>query len=547
MDSNVIDVAVQAYQDQRPGTSGLRKKVTVFQQPNYLENFVQAIYEGAKRPRFVVLGGDGRYFMPEAIMKIINVLAANGCLKIVVPMNGILSTPAASALIRRISAAGGIILTASHNPGGPDGDFGIKYNNANGAPAEEKLTEEIYQISKNLTSYKSLFKTPKIELSKYNVYQVGETKVAVVDPVSNYAELIGMIFDIPKLKSKIGLGKFNILVDCMNGVMGPYAKIILCRLIGCDEKMVINSTPLPDFGGLHPDPNLTYAKDLVERMKNDPSIQFGIAFDGDGDRNMALGAGGFFVSPGDSLAIIANNFHCISKKSSRGFARSFATSPAIDRVAAKQDKPIFVTPTGWKYFGALLDRCRIDICGEESFGIGSNHIREKDGLWACLAWLSIMIDKGKGLKEIVHDHWAEFGRDYFRRYDYENCDSAKCQSMLDELETLLVGKSLVGKKFGTNQDYEVSETGNWEYVSPIDYSVTPKQGLYVKFTNESRFVLRLSGTGSSGATIRLYLNGYSRENLEEDNETFFKELLAIAYQITKIPEYSGRNEPDVIT
>lgn len=547
-----IEVATQAYQDQKPGTSGLRKKVDHFQQPNYLENFTQSIYEVIK-PSCVVLGGDGRYWSEEAIRKIVNVLSANGVHKIVVPQNGLLSTPAASALIRKIGADAGIILTASHNPGGPDGDFGVKVNNSNGAPAPESITDKIFAVSKTVTSYKSLFKSPRFSLALPSSYQMNNCRVAIIDPVANYADLIFESFNYIKIQRLFNdepdSVKCNIIVDCMNGVAGPYAKRILVDEIGVPKDMIINSKPLPDFGGKHPDPNLTYAKDLVDRMKLNSNIDFGIAFDGDADRNMVLGQNGFFVSPGDALAIIASNYFRIKQfgyKKPDGFARSFPTSPALDRVCQREGFNIYETPTGWKYFGELLDTEKIILCGEESFGLGANHIREKDGLWACMAWLTLMSDKQMSIKKIVEEHWAEFGRDYFNRYDFENCDSSKCQLMINELETLLNGKSLIGKKYGSKEQYVVSETGDFEYVSPSKV-VTSKQGLFIKFSDGSRIIVRLSGTGSCGATVRLYLNSYSKTDINQSNVEFLKELLETAYSITKLKEYTGRNEPDVIT
>lgn len=549
MSSTVIEVATQAYQDQKPGTSGLRKRVTVFQQPNYVENFIQAILEAASKPKCLVVGGDGRYFSEEAIKKIINVCAANGVERLIMSRGGILSTPAASALIRSTKADGGIILTASHNPGGKDGDFGIKYNVSNGGPAPESVTNKIYEISKSLTSYKSLLKSPKIDTESF---KAGNMSVEVVDPVENYLELIKQYIDLDKIKGKLFDGKktFKMLIDPMNGVVGPYARRILVDELGAPMSSLINSTPLSDFGGKHPDPNLTYANELVDKLKADPEINFGVAFDGDGDRNMILGEKAFFVTPGDSLAVIAAHIKEIKyfeKNKFHGFARSFPTSPAVDKIAKHWDKKCFVTPTGWKFFGNLLDSELISLCGEESFGIGSSHIREKDGLWACLVWLSIMANTGKSVKELIEDHWKQFGRDYFCRYDFEDCDATKCQSMMKELEALLGGKSLNGKKYGTNNQYIVKETGNFSYTDPVDKSVTTKQGLFIEFTNGSRIIWRLSGTGSSGATIRLYVSDYSMDDVKRDSQEYLKELLDIAYSISKLTEYTGRDKPTVVT
>lgn len=554
--ANVIEVSTQAYTDQKPGTSGLRKRVSVFQQSNYTENFIQSILEAQPvKPRFLVIGGDGRFHSEEAIGKIINVCAANGVARLTVPVGGILSTPAASALIRSIKADGGIILTASHNPGGKDGDFGIKYNIANGGPAPESVTNKIYEISKSLTSYKSLLKRAPVKLDQVGAYDVSGCRVEIVDPIDDYLALMREVFDFDALK-KLFEGKngrkFRMLVDPMNGVTGPYAERILIQELGAPASSLINSKPLMDFGGKHPDPNLTYAKELVEALKAEEDIEFGVAFDGDGDRNMILGQKAFFVTPGDSLAIIAANIKSIKyfdSKGCQGMARSFPTSPAIDRVAEKMGVKCYEVPTGWKFFGNLMDSGMLSLCGEESFGTGSDHIREKDGLWACLAWLSIMAQTGKTVKQLVEEHWQTYGRDYFARYDFEECDSAKCQVMIKELETLLAGSSrpLVGKQYGSKGQYAVEATGNFEYQDPVDKSVSSKHGLFIKFTNGARIIFRLSGTGSSGATVRLYVSDYSKDNVMTDSREHLKELLEIAYSISKLPEHTGRDQPTVIT
>jgi len=570
--ANVIDVVTQPFDDQKPGTSGLRKRVKVFEEkPNYTENFIQSILEAAGQPKFLVLGGDGRYYSNEAIAKILNVCAANGVKRVVVPERGILSTPAASALIRSLKADGGIILTASHNPGGPDGDFGIKYNASNGGPAPESLTNQIYAISRSLTIYKSLFKRPQLHLEEKGQHELGNMSIEVIDPIENYLKLMNEVFDLDLIKERLfhaatsngsnghstTSGKsFMMRADPMNGVVGPYARRILIEVLGAPLASLINGEPLTDFGGKHPDPNLTYASELVETMKSHPDIDFGVAFDGDGDRNMILGEGAFFVTPGDSLAIIADHLDKVKyfdDKQVKGFARSFPTSPAVDRVAKAKQLDCYVTPTGWKFFGNLMDKGLIALCGEESFGTGSVHIREKDGLWAALAWLSIMAHTGKTVKQLVEEHWKKYGRDYFCRYDFEECDSAKCETMMRELEEKLVDRSklMVGKKFPRSQsesgDYEIEETGNFEYTDPVDQSVTTKQGLFVKFTNGARIIVRLSGTGSSGSTVRLYVSDYSKETLFEDSQSYLNDLLKVAYELSNITHFTGREKPTVIT
>ncbi|XP_055696597.1 phosphoglucomutase [Lutzomyia longipalpis] len=553
-------VATSPFEGQKPGTSGLRKKVKVFTEKNYTENFVQCILDAngsAIEGSTLVVGGDGRYYCRTACEIIVRICAANGVSRLLVGQNGILSTPAVSCIIRANKALGGIVLTASHNPGGPENDFGIKFNCENGGPAPDGVTNKIYQLSTTISSYK-IVQDLKIDLTKIgtNTYDISGKPfvVEVVDSVVAYVNLMKEIFDFDKLRSLVtgaSSGKpLKMRIDSMNGVTGAYVREIFLNSLGASAENVVHTTPLEDFGGLHPDPNLTYAKDLVDTVRNG-DYDIGAAFDGDGDRNMIIGRKAFFVTPSDSLAVIAHFVEAIPyfrKNGVTGFARSMPTASAVDLVAKKVGKEIFEVPTGWKYFGNLMDANRLCLCGEESFGTGSNHIREKDGIWALLAWLSIMEHTGKGVEDILKAHWATYGRNYFTRYDYEECDATKCNAMMEQMEKLITDPGFLGKQFEScGKKYVVKVADNFSYSDPIDKSLATKQGLRVVFDDGSRIVMRLSGTGSSGATVRLYIDSYEKENVLGQASDMLKPLIEIALQISQLAQFTGRNAPTVIT
>lgn len=556
MSLSVRNVATSPFEGQKPGTSGLRKKVKVFQQPNYTENFVQCILEcvgDAIRGSTLVVGGDGRFFLKEAIQIIIKICAANGVSRLIIGQEGILSTPAVSSLIRDNKVLGGIILTASHNPGGPENDFGIKYNCENGGPASDAITDKIYELSTKIKEYKIVdginVDLSKVGTSKFDVN--GPFVVDVVDSVQNYVELMKNIFDFAKLKAFVsGAKPLKMRIDSMNGVTGPYSTEIFVNQLGATVDNVVHVVPLPDFGGMHPDPNQTYAKDLVDAVTTG-DYDIGAAFDGDGDRNMILGPKGFFVTPNDSLAVIADNIECIpyfQKHGVTGFARSMPTAAAVDRVAKAKNKEVFETPTGWKYFGNLMDANRLSLCGEESFGTGSDHIREKDGIWAVLAWLSIMENKKQTIEEISKDFWKKYGRNYFTRYDYEECDANPSNQMMKDLEDLITQPAFIGREFSSDgKTYKVKIGDNFSYKDTIDGSVATKQGLRIIFEDGSRIVLRLSGTGSSGATIRLYVEAYEPSDVLGAAAVMLKPLINIALQVSQLKKYTGRDAPTVIT
>ncbi|MCW9089608.1 MAG: alpha-D-glucose phosphate-specific phosphoglucomutase [Gammaproteobacteria bacterium] len=538
-------VQTTPFDDQRPGTSGLRKTVQQFQTENYLENFVQAIFDEvpALRGGILVVGGDGRFYNREAIQTIIRMAAAHGIGRVMVGRDGLLSTPAASAVIRKYQTQGGIILSASHNPGGPDGDFGIKFNVASGSPAPESLTEAIYNRTREIAEY-HIFDHPNIQLHELGLFSVGDTTVEIIDPVYDYAELMESLFDFDAIRAMIKDG-FRLRFDAMSAITGPYATEILEQRLGAPVGTVINGEPLPDFGGHHPDPNLTHAKALVEELFGDNAPDFGAASDGDGDRNMILGRN-FFVTPSDSLAVITANGERLPGYQGRisGVARSMPTSGAADKVAEKLGIECFETPTGWKFFGNLLDEGRIVFCGEESFGTGSDHVREKDGLWAVLAWLNILAVRQESVEDIVREHWREYGRNYYTRHDYEGIDLDAARGLMAHVEAQfagLVGKELAGGK--------VAYADNFSYTDPVDGSVSKNQGLRIGFEDGSRIIYRLSGTGTVGATLRIYIEKYeadpARQN--EDTQQALAPLIALAAEIAELGERTGRAAPSVIT
>ena len=538
-------VATTPFAGQRPGTSGLRKKVTEFQQPGYLENFVEAIFLtlGDLSGQTLVLGGDGRYFNRSAIQTILHMAAAHGVARILVGRGGILSTPAVSCVIRKHAAFGGIVLSASHNPGGPDGDFGIKYNIANGGPAPEKITEAIFGQTQTLSSYR-ISDAPPVNLDEIGATELEGMQVEVIDPVADYAELMGRLFDFDAIRALFKRG-FTMRFDGMSAVSGPYAKAIIEGMLGAPAGTVINAEPLEDFGGHHPDPNPVNAAELIALMSGPDAPEFGAASDGDGDRNMIVGRG-IAVTPSDSLAIIAANAKLAPGYAAgiKGIARSMPTSTAADRVAEALGVSCFETPTGWKYFGNLMDAGMVTLCGEESYGTGSDHVREKDGLWAVLFWLNIIAATGKSVNELVTEHWARFGRNYYSRHDYEAVDSTAADGMMAALREKLT--TLAGQTLG---DYRVALADDFVYTDPVDNSIASRQGVRIVMTDGSRIVFRLSGTGTEGATIRVYLERYeadpSRHNLE--TQQALSGLIAIADGVSQLRQRTGRTQPSVIT
>jgi len=545
---------------QKTGTSGLRKKAAVFSSGNYLANWVQSLFLALPSEEVVgsamVLGGDGRWYNREAAQIIIKLAAGNGVSKIYVGKDGYLATPAASAVIRARKAAGGFIMSASHNPGGPEEDWGIKFNYSAGEPAPEKITDKIYGFTQTVSELK-MADIPDVDLSKCGVTKFGDFEVEVIDPVTDYLELAKEVFDFDLIKSLLTRSDFSMKFDAMHAITGAYAKPILVDVLGADPSSCINDTPLEDFGGGHPDPNLTYAEELVKIMYAKDAPDFGAASDGDGDRNMILG-NNFFVTPSDSVAIIAANAQaCIPyfKGGLKGLARSMPTAAALDRVAVALGVECFETPTGWKFFGNLMDAGRLSICGEESFGTGSDHIREKDGPWAVLAWLSILAHRNKGIPDgspdkvtvaqITKEHWAKYGRNFFSRYDYEGCESEPCEAMVEHLRAVAAAAKK-GDKFGP---YELDFADDFEYVDPIDGSVASKQGVRFTFSDGSRFIFRLSGTGSSGATVRMYVEQYEADvgKQDVDAQVALAPLIKVALETSKLTTFTGRQTPTVIT
>ena len=533
------------FDDQRPGTSGLRKKTTAFQKPRYVENFIQSImdclegFEGAT----LVVGGDGRFFNREAIQIVLKIAIANGFGKILVGQGGILSTPAASNLIRRNSAFGGVILSASHNPGGPEGDFGIKYNVGNGGPAPEKLTEAVFASSKSITQYK-IVTAPDIDLDTLGTVRLAQGEVEVIDPVHDYAELMQELFDFDKIRRLFRTG-FRFRFDAMSAVTGPYAARIFVDSLGAPPDSILNGTPLPDFGGHHPDPNLINAKHLFDLAMSAGGPDLCAASDGDGDRNLIIGRGRF-VTPSDSLAILAANAHLAPgyDKGIAGIARSMPTSRAADRVAARLGVALYETPTGWKFFGNLLDAGLATICGEESAGTGSNHVREKDGLWAILLWLNILAARGESVATIVAKHWAEYGRNYYTRHDYEEVEADGANALMQALRDAL--PRLKGK---LASGLDLTGADDFAYHDPVDGSDSEHQGIRLHFEDGSRIVYRLSGTGTSGATLRVYIERFepdpARQN--QDNEEALAGLITLSRECARIAHYTGRHAPTVIT
>ena len=529
---------------QKPGTSGLRKKTKVFMGPQYLENFVQATFDvvGGLGKTFV-LGGDGRYFNDRAAQVILAMAAANGVARVIVGRGAILSTPAASHLIRLNKADGSFILSASHNPGGPEEDFGVKFNMPNGGPAPESVTEAIYSRSTTMAEYR-IWEGQDIDLTQIGRQHIGDMVVDVVDPVVDYAALMEGLLDFPAIRALFQRG-FRMRMDAMNAVTGPYAVEILENRLGAPKGTVVNATPLPDFGGLHPDPNPTWAHALMTEMMGENAPDFGAASDGDGDRNMVVGRG-IYVSPSDSLAVLAANAHLAPAyaKGLAGVARSMPTSAAVDRVAAALGIACHETPTGWKFFGNLLDAGKVTLCGEESFGTGSDHVREKDGLWAVLLWLNILAVRGLSVAEIMADHWARFGRNYYSRHDYEAIETSRADAMMAALRASL--PSLPGRQMA---GLTVTAADDFSYEDPVDSAVSKGQGVRVMFEGGARFVMRLSGTGTEGATLRLYLERYAPgpSGLDLDPQEALAPVIAAAEAIAGIAPQTGRTAPDVVT
>ncbi|PWQ95878.1 alpha-D-glucose phosphate-specific phosphoglucomutase [Leucothrix arctica] len=544
--SKVILVETSPFLDQKPGTSGLRKQVTVFQQENYLENFVQSVFDCLKELKgsTLVVGGDGRYYNREAIQIIISMAAANGVEKLLIGQAGILSTPAVSHLIRKYKALGGIILSASHNPGGKDGDFGIKYNASNGGPAPESLTDKVFANSKSISQYKTT-NNDAIDLEQLSHSSVLGMQIEVIDSVADYADLMESLFDFGKIRDLMAKPEFGICFDAMSAVTGPYATEILGNRLGVSANNIIRAVPLEDFGGGHPDPNLAHAKELVERMFANNAPAFGAASDGDGDRNMILGAN-CYVTPSDSLAILAANAHLIPayKDGLTGVARSMPTSQAVDRVAERLNLTSYETPTGWKFFGNLLDANKITLCGEESFGTGSDHVREKDGLWAVLFWLNILAVKQQSIKEIVSEHWKEYGRNFYTRHDFEGVETEDADKVFTHLESLL--EKSAGKKYAGRT---ISIADNFTYHDPIDASVSTNQGIRFLFEDGARIIFRKSGTGTSGATIRLYIEHFESNaaKFEDETQEVLRDLLEAAEEIGQVKALTGKVIADVIT
>ncbi|MCW9024091.1 MAG: alpha-D-glucose phosphate-specific phosphoglucomutase [Gammaproteobacteria bacterium] len=543
---NIQQISSTPFTDQKPGTSGLRKKVDVFKQAHYLENFVQCIFNslGDSDKDILIIGGDGRFYNRQAIQVILKMAVASGFRKILVGQSGLVSTPAMSAQIRKYKATGGIILSASHNPGGPDGDFGIKFNTQNGGPAPEKLTDQIYQNTLTIDQYQ-IIEAADIDLDQLGTTPMGNAEVEVIDTVADYADFMQHLFDFERIKTLFRTGAFQMSFDAMHAITGPYAKELFERRLGAMVGTVMNAEPLEDFGGGHPDPNMVHAHELVEQMFGPKAPDFGAASDGDGDRNMILGRH-CYVTPSDSLAVMAANLHHIPgyRNGLSGVARSMPTSQAVDRVAEVMGVHCYETPTGWKFFGNLLDSKKINLCGEESFGSGSDHIREKDGLWAVLFWLDLIAVKQQSVAEIMQDHWRRFGRHYYSRHDYEEVDKTRAEELMSTLkarQSELAGQAING--------YKITACDDFSYTDPVDNSCSENQGLRFLFEDGSRIVYRLSGTGTVGATLRVYLERYepNSEQHQLDTQQTLALLIKIAEQLARIKEFTGREQPSVIT
>lgn len=555
-------VKTTPYEGQKPGTSGLRKPTKTFMQTNYTENFVQSVFDTIGpdlQGCMLVVGGDGRYFVKEATMKIIQMAAANKVGHLVIGQDAMFSTPAVSCVIRKRKALGGMVLTASHNPGGINNDFGIKYNTANGGPAPESVTSAIHTVTTCIHEYRICPEvTPDLTQLGLQTFDVEGRPftIEVIDFIDDYAELMKELFDFDVLR-KLIVGSedrppFRLLLNSMHGVTGPYSRRIFSEELGVPLENVRSSHPLPDFGGKHPDPNLTYAKELVDDMREGP-YDMGAAFDGDGDRNMILGTGGFFVTPSDSLAVLADHMDAIPYFQStgiRGLARSMPTGASVDRVAAAKGLPMYEVPTGWKFFGRLMDAGRLSLCGEESFGTGSDHVREKDGMWAALAWLSVVAQTGMGVRELCEAHWERYGRNYYTRYDYEKCETGAAHEMMQHVQGRMADPGFMGRRFLCDgRVYTVGHADNFEYTDPVDGSTSSNQGLRIVFRDGSRVIFRLSGTGSTGATIRVYVDSYEpdKEKCKQDSQIMLRPLVAIALHISQIRKFTGRGRPTVIT
>ncbi|KAM6918783.1 LOW QUALITY PROTEIN: phosphoglucomutase-1-like [Xenentodon cancila] len=557
----VLTVPTAPYPDQRPSISGLRRRVSVFQcKRNYLHNFIQSIFSSIdlrdRQGSTMVVGGDGRFFNRAAIEVIVQMAAANGVGHLIIGHHGIMSTPAISCVIRKYKAIGGIVLTASRSPGGPVGDFGIRFNAANGGPAKEAVTNKIFQISRTIEEF-AICPGLRVDLKTLGKQTFDlENKfkpltVEIVDFVESYANLLRNIFDFAALKELLsGENHIKIQLDAMHGVVGPYVKRILCEELGCPANSAINCVPMEDFGGQCPDPNLTNASDLVDSMRSG-QYDFGAAFDGDGGRNMILGKHGVFVSPSDSVAVIADNIFCIpyfQHTGVRGLARSMPTSTALDRVAKATKIELYETPPGWSFFGNLMDAGMLSFCGEEGFVTGGDHIRERDGFWTVLAWLSILATRRQSVEDILKDHWLKYGRNYFTRYDYENLDIDVACDMMEDLEVMIADKSFVKQRFAVEDKiYQVEKADNFEYTDPVDSTITRNQGLRIIFSDGSRIIYRLSGAGSDGATVQIYIDSYEKELLFEDTQVMLAPLATIALKISQLHHRTGRGGPSVIT